>query len=125
MVSRDKWSNNKYANGIPEKERNHRSFDTTRNLHQRSLHKKTMAIFFDLEKVYDTTRKYGIMRNLHDLGLSGRLPMFIKTFSLKEHLGYAWDSPFQTHNIKRMVFHKAASSPLHCSPSKSIILLNV
>ena len=38
------------------------------------------AVFFDLEKAYDTTWKYGIMRYLHDLGLRGRLPMFIKNF---------------------------------------------
>ena len=80
MVSRDKWSNNKYANRIPEKKRNHRSFDTTRNLHQRSLHKKTTSdgSIFDLEKAYDTTWKYGILRDLYNLGLRGRLPMFIK-----------------------------------------------
>ena len=26
------------------------------------------AIFFDLEKAYDTTWKYGIMKDLHDIG---------------------------------------------------------
>ena len=81
-----------------------------------------MAVFFDLEKAYDTTWNYGIMQDLHDLGLRRRLPMFIKkTFSSKEHLGYAWDPPFQTHNIN-IVFRKAASSPLLSSPSKSITL---
>ena len=34
-----------------------------------------VAIFFDLEKAYDTTWKYGIMRDLHDAGLRGRLPI--------------------------------------------------
>ena len=38
------------------------------------------AIFFDLEKAYDTTWKYGIMRDLRDLGLKGRLPHFICGF---------------------------------------------
>ena len=38
------------------------------------------AVFFDLEKAYDTTWKYGIMRDLYDLGLRGRLPMFLKNF---------------------------------------------
>ena len=28
-----------------------------------------VAIFFDLEKAYDTTWKYGIMKDLHDIGL--------------------------------------------------------
>ena len=38
------------------------------------------AVFFDLEKAYDTTWKYGIMRDLSDFGLKGRLPHFIDIF---------------------------------------------
>ena len=38
------------------------------------------AVFFDLEKAYDTTWKYGIMRDLSDFGLKGRLPNFIDNF---------------------------------------------
>ena len=37
-------------------------------------------MFFDLEKAYDTTWRYGILKDLHDLGLKGRLPMFIQSF---------------------------------------------
>ena len=29
-------------------------------------------------KAYDTTWKYGIMKNIHDIGLKGRLPLFIQ-----------------------------------------------
>ena len=43
-----------------------------------SLH--AVAVFFDLEKAYDTTWKYGIMKDLHDSGLRGRLPTFIEGF---------------------------------------------
>ena len=39
-----------------------------------------VTIFFDLEKAYDTTWKYGIMKNIHDIGLKGRLPLFIQNF---------------------------------------------
>ena len=39
-----------------------------------------VAIFFDLEKAYDTTWKHGIMKDLHDIGLRGRLPSFISNF---------------------------------------------
>ena len=39
-----------------------------------------VAIFFYLEKAYDTTWKYGIMKDLHDIGLRGRLPNFISNF---------------------------------------------
>ena len=38
------------------------------------------AIFFDLEKAYDTTWKYGIMKDLHRCGLKGNLPIFIENF---------------------------------------------
>ena len=38
------------------------------------------AIFFDLEKAYDTTWKYGILKDLYNLGLKGRLPSFISNF---------------------------------------------
>ena len=38
------------------------------------------AIFFDLEKAFDTTWKYGIMKDLHDLDLRGNLPLFIENF---------------------------------------------
>ena len=39
-----------------------------------------VAVFFDLEKAYDTTWKYGIMNDLHEIGLKGRLPIFVKNF---------------------------------------------
>ena len=39
-----------------------------------------VAVFFDLEKAYDTTWRHGIMRNLHDLGIRGRLATFIENF---------------------------------------------
>ena len=38
-----------------------------------------VAVFFDLEKAYDTTWRYGILKDLHDLGLKGRLPLFIQS----------------------------------------------
>ena len=43
-----------------------------------------VTIVFDLEKAYDTTWKYGIMKNIHDIGLKGRLPLFIQNF-LNDH----------------------------------------
>ena len=36
-----------------------------------------VLVFFDLEKAYDTTWKYGIMKDLHGFGLRGHLPIFI------------------------------------------------
>ena len=39
-----------------------------------------LAIFFDLEKAYDTTWKYGIPSDLYDLDFRGYLPTFIDGF---------------------------------------------
>jgi len=37
-----------------------------------------VAVFFDLEKAYDCTWKYGIIKDLHQEGLRGRLPALLK-----------------------------------------------
>ena len=37
-------------------------------------------MFFDLEKAYDTTWRYGILKDIHTLGLRGRFPTFIENF---------------------------------------------
>ena len=39
-----------------------------------------MAIFFDLEKAYDTTWKHGILSDLYDLDFRGHLPTFVDGF---------------------------------------------
>ena len=39
-----------------------------------------LSIFFDLEKAYDTTWKFGIMSDLHGMGLRGHLPIFVRNF---------------------------------------------
>ena len=44
-----------------------------------------IAIFFDLEKAYDTTWKQAILQDLHELGFLGPLPCFISNF-LSERL---------------------------------------
>ena len=50
-----------------------------------------VSVFFDLEKAYDTTWKYGIMKDLHCFGLRGQLPIFIanvlKDRSFKVRMG--------------------------------------
>jgi len=45
------------------------------------IHKQHLvSVFFDMEKAYDTTWKYGILKDLHGMGLRGRLPGFINQF---------------------------------------------
>jgi ribonuclease HI len=41
---------------------------------------QAMAVFFDLEKAYDTTWKYGILKDLYDLGIRGNLAHYISKF---------------------------------------------
>ena len=36
-----------------------------------------VGVFFDLEKAYESTWKFGIMRDLHNAGMRGTLPLFI------------------------------------------------
>ncbi|GBO18789.1 hypothetical protein AVEN_102122-1 [Araneus ventricosus] len=40
--------------------------------------KHPVAVFFDIEKGYDYTCIYGILKDLHDFNLSGNLPIFIQ-----------------------------------------------
>ena len=40
----------------------------------------TVGVFFYLVKAYDTTWKGGIMKDLHEMGLKGRLPLLIDNF---------------------------------------------
>ena len=39
-----------------------------------------VSVFFDLEKAYDTTWKHGILKDLHEAGIKGRMPNFISNF---------------------------------------------
>ena len=56
------------------------------------------AVFFDLEKAFDTTWKFGIMKDLHDLNLRGNLPKFIENFlsnrSFQVKVGSTLSDPF-------------------------------
>ena len=39
-----------------------------------------IAVFFNLEKACETTKRFGIVKDLHNLGQRGNLPNFIKSF---------------------------------------------
>ena len=66
-----------------------------------------VAVFFDLEKAYDTTWKYGILRDLHEFGVKGRLANFVESFLANRSI--------QVHRLYLIrldylrVFHKGAS----------------
>ena len=84
-----------------------------------------VAVFFDLEKAYDTTWKHGIMKDLHKLGLKGRLPLFIQNFlsdrTFNVRIGNTLSDIFkQEQGVPQgSIFH------LPCLALKLTILLNV
>ena len=43
-------------------------------------HLHTVAIFFDIQKAYDTAWRRGVLQTLHNFGLRGNLPAFIQNF---------------------------------------------
>ncbi|OOY96501.1 hypothetical protein BOW19_11560, partial [Solemya velum gill symbiont] len=57
-----------------------------------------VTVFFDLEKAYETTWQYGILKDLFDFGLKGRLPVFIQDFfndrHFRVHLGSTLSDTF-------------------------------
>ncbi len=44
------------------------------------LRQHLVAVLFDIEKAYDTTWRYGILRTLHSWGFRGKLPLFLQNF---------------------------------------------
>ena len=58
--------------------------------------------FFILEKAYNNTWKYGIMKDLHSVGLRGRLPIFVNI------LKYGWDLHFLILTRKIWVYIRVA-----------------
>ena len=42
--------------------------------------KITVSVFFDLAKAYDTTWRFGILKDLKDLGVTGNMALYIKEF---------------------------------------------
>ena len=65
-----------------------------------------VAVFFDLQKAYDTTWKYGILKDLHNMGLRGNLPIFIGNFLS--------DRIFQIHLgtiLSDKIFHQEEGVP--------------
>ena len=42
--------------------------------------KPTVEVMFDLEKAYDTAWRHGILKDLREFGMKGRLPLYIEEF---------------------------------------------
>ena len=70
-----------------------------------------VAVFFDLEKTYDCTWKYGTMKDLHQAGLRGRLPCFIEGFLKNRQFSVRLGACLSL--IRRWEYLKEVSSQLH------------
>ena len=61
------------------------------------------AIFFDIGKAYDAMWKYGIIKDLKNMGLKDKLPIFI------ENSKYGLAQHSQNYKNKKWECHKVAS----------------
>ena len=62
-----------------------------------------VAVFFYLEKAYDTTWKYGIMNILHEIDQKARLPIFVQNFlSNREFKVRVGSTLSETHNQSKV-----------------------
>ena len=68
-----------------------------------------VSVFFDLEKAYDTTWKYDIMKDLHGFGIRGRLPNIISNFLKDISFKAGWVLHFMIPTHKRWVYLRVAS----------------
>ena len=77
-----------------------------------------VAVFFDLEKAYDTSWKYGILRDLHEVGVNGRLATFMENFLWSAQSRYGLDPIYLTYFTSHRAFPKGASCLQHYSMLK-------
>ena len=89
-----------------------------------------VAVFFDLEKVYDTTWNYGILRDLHGLGVKGRLANVLESFLterlIQERVGSTLSNTFglsqgvpQGSILSTTLFNIKINSIINCSDPKT------
>ena len=90
--------------------------------------RQVLAVFFDLEKAYDTTWKHGILADLFDLDIRGRLPLFISDFLSERHfkikLGTTLSSEFSQESgvpqgsiLSPALFNIKINNIVKCLPS--------
>ena len=67
---------------VKEAPQHHRPPNKSRKVRPDAFAQKQQAVglFFGLEKAYETTWQYGIIRDLHRIGLRGRLPVCVSEF---------------------------------------------
>ena len=80
------------------------------------------AVFFNLEKAFDTTWRYGILKDIHKLGLRGRLPTFFSNFLADRAIQVRVGSTWLTIMTRSKVYLKGAFYLQHFLASKLMIL---
>ncbi|GFW59333.1 probable RNA-directed DNA polymerase from transposon X-element [Trichonephila clavipes] len=85
-----------------------------------------VSIFFDIEKAYDRTWRYGILRTLFNFGLRGNLPIFIQNFlnvrTFKVCLGGTLSASFlQAEGVPRGSILSVILFICHISPILNIL----
>ncbi|XP_064103325.1 uncharacterized protein LOC135213275 [Macrobrachium nipponense] len=72
-----------------------------------------VSVFFDLEKAYDTTWRYGILKTLHDYEFRGELPLFIQAFLKNQRfrvkVGLKLETHFHLFTAEKKEFHRKVS----------------
>ncbi|GFO44532.1 cell division cycle-associated 7-like protein isoform x1 [Plakobranchus ocellatus] len=58
--------------------------------------KQILGFFFDLEKAYDTSWRYGVLKDLFDLDFRGRLPILISNFLKDRHFKVKTENTFSS-----------------------------
>jgi Reverse transcriptase (RNA-dependent DNA polymerase) len=78
-----------------------------------------ISVLFDIEKAYDTTWKGGILRDLHEAGLRGRLPVLIPRFVQN------WHFRVRIGSCLSNAFDQEMEVPQGCSLSVTLFVLKI
>ena len=84
-----------------------------------------ISVFFYLEKAYDTTWKYGNMKDLYDTGLRGHLPLLIQNFLSDRSFRVRVGSTYSNVYPQEMGVYQGSILSVHYFPLRLIVLLNV
>ena len=82
-----------------------------------------MSVFFDLEKAYDTTWKYGILKDVYSMGFRGRMLQFIDSLLKSRQSRFVLGPPSPILLIRRWVSHKVQYYLYHIFVLNLIVLL--
>ena len=78
-----------------------------------------VSIFFDLKKAYDTTWKYGILKDLYKTGIKGNMAIFIKNF-LSHRTFIVWH-----RNITSDIYKQETGVPQGSILSVTLFILKI